>query len=171
MIKIFRFFSALMLVGVLLGAAPMDAALEAEHLRVVLIVDNSGSMKANDPGGLRFTGMRLLLSLLDPGISWVILFSTESERLKSDFVTLEFPPDRDCRPERFSPPEADGFTNIKAALEDANQCFNFNEPEEKAVIVVLTDGKPEIPDGYPEYEQDTLELAGVRLTSPSRQLH
>ena len=103
MIKIFRLFSALMLMGVLLDASTVDAALEVQHLRVVLIVDNSGSMKANDPGGLRFTGMRLLLSLLDPGDSFgLILFSTESERLTSDFVTLEFPADRDCSPGRFS---------------------------------------------------------------------
>ena len=45
-----------------------------------------------------------------------------------------------------------------------------NGSEEKAVIGVLTDGKPEIPDVYPEYEKDTLGL-GVRSKSPYRQLH
>jgi hypothetical protein len=56
----------------------------------------------------------------------------------------------------------DGYTDIKAALQKAAELLStISSENEKVVIVLLTDGKPEIQSPYPEYERETLELAGT----------
>lgn len=140
---------------------PQTTPVQASQITVILIVDNSGSMKTSDPGGLRFTGIHLFASLLDPGDSLgLILFATESEVMTNGIVTLD--PQNVGRGllENFQPPAADGYTNVKAALEQAGVLLDQAKlHREKAVIVLLTDGKPEIQNPYPHYEQATLDLA------------
>jgi uncharacterized protein YegL len=135
-----------------LGAAPIDSLKPAEKITVVLIVDNSGSMKTSDSTDLRFTGVRLFASLLDSNDSLsLIIFSTESNLLAEDSAKLL---------ENLQTPAANGYTNIKAALEDAKELLKDAKLHDgKVVIVLLTDGKPEIPNPYPQYERETLDLA------------
>jgi uncharacterized protein YegL len=135
-----------------LGAAPIDSLKPAEKITVVLIVDNSGSMKTSDSTDLRFTGVRLFASLLDSNDSLsLIIFSTESNLLAEDSAKLL---------ENLQAPAANGYTNIKAALEDAKELLKDAKLHDgKVVIVLLTDGKPEIPNPYPQYERETLDLA------------
>jgi len=135
-----------------LGAAPVESLQSAEKITVLLIVDNSGSMKTSDPTDLRFTGVRLFASLLDSNDSLsLIIFSTESAVLAEDSAKLL---------ENLQAPAANGYTNIKAALEDASKLLKDAEQRDgKVVIVLLTDGKPEIPNPYPQYERETLDLA------------
>jgi len=146
----------LLLIAVLcmcaLGAAPVESLPPAEKITVLLIVDNSGSMKTSDPTDLRFTGVRLFACLLDSKDSLsLIIFSTESAVLAEDSAKLL---------ENLQAPAANGYTNIKAALEDASELLKDAEQHGgKVIIVLLTDGKPEIPNPYPQYERETLDLA------------
>jgi hypothetical protein len=134
------------------GAAPVDSLQPVEKIIVLLIVDNSGSMKTSDSTDLRFTGVRLFASLLDSNDSLsLIIFSTESKLLAEDSAKLL---------EHLQAPAANGYTNIKAALEDAKELLKDAKLHDgKVVIVLLTDGKPEIPNPYPQYERETLDLA------------
>ncbi len=146
----------LLLIAVLcmcaLGAAPVESLPPAEKITVLLIVDNSGSMKTSDPTDLRFTGVRLFACLLDSKDSLsLIIFSTESAVLAEDSAKLL---------ENLQAPAANGYTNIKAALEDASELLKDAEQHGgKVIIVLLTDGKPEIPNPYPQYERETLDFA------------
>lgn len=161
-----------------LGASPIKSLQSTEHITVLLIVDNSGSMKASDPQGLRFTGVRLFASILDTGDSLgFIIFSTQSEVQTNGIVRLEAKEDGAKSLAGFHAPAADGYTDVKAALEDAKELLKKKELDgEKVVIVLLTDGKPEIQKPYPQYEQETLDLArslnipiiAIALTSAAR---
>ena len=144
-----------------LGASPVESSQAAEHITVLLIVDNSGSMETNDPDDLRFTGIRLFASLLEMNDSLsIIIFSTESDALTDGIVTLDSRDGGAKLLKNLQIPVANGFTNVKAALEDAKEILNHAELRgEKVVIVLLTDGKPEIQIPYPQYEQETLDLA------------
>lgn len=138
-----------------------------DQVAVVLILDNSGSMKGNDPQGLRFMAARLFLALLDPGdLAGVILFSTESRTLTPELISIG----KRSEQEGFSdtgiahelagiPP--DGYTDIKAALEDARILLEqADHTRYRLVVLLLTDGKPEIAEPYPQYEAEALDLAG-----------
>ncbi|MFQ3633361.1 vWA domain-containing protein [Roseiflexus sp.] len=62
---------ALLIATLILPVSPATAqqigqALDASNSDVVLIIDNSGSMKQNDPQNLRFAAAKLLIDLSDP---------------------------------------------------------------------------------------------------------
>ena len=158
--KYFPFLTIILCVFAL-GSSPVEASHSADHITVLLLVDNSGSMKTSDPSNLRFTGIRLFASLLDKNDSLgLIIFSTESDVRTDGVVTLD---SRDDGPKLFENlplPAASGFTNIKAALEDAKELLaGAKLSDQKVVIVFLTDGKPEIQIPNPQYEKETLVLA------------
>lgn len=136
-------------------------AVNADHVAVLLVLDNSGSMKTSDPGGLRFTGVRLFASLLAPGDSLgLILFSTQARLLTDGLVMLDTQADKRNILNDLIFQEADGYTDVKAALEQAREVLmRANLHNKKVVIVLLTDGKPEIESPYPGYEREALELA------------
>ena len=59
-----------------------------------------------------------------------------------------------------SPIKPDGYTDVKAAFQDAANMLNGASTQpDKPFIVFLTDGQPEIPNPYPDYESETLNLA------------
>ncbi len=144
-----------------LGASPVMPSIPAEHIAVILILDNSGSMQTSDPGELRFTGVRLFASLLDLNDSLgLILFSTRADVLTDGLVTLDSQTDKNNLLDSLQFREAHGYTDVKAALKQAEVMLQgANLDGRKVVIVLLTDGKPEIPNPYPQYERETLETA------------
>lgn len=145
---------------------PRPAA-EADQVAVLLLLDNSGSMETSDPGNLRFTGIRLFASLLDPGDSLgLILFSTRANLLTDGLIALQSQTDKENFLSGLSIQKADGYTDMKAALEQAQDVLEQADLQDrKVVIVLLTDGKPEIENPYPAYERETMELA-ASLNTP-----
>jgi len=145
----------------MLGAMSVVNAVPVKNIAVILIVDNSGSMKTSDPAELRFTGVRLFASMLDPGDSLgLIIFSTQAETLTHGLVTLDAKEQSAALLRELDPPPAHGYTDVKAALENTREMIGSAAlNSKKIVIVLLTDGKPEIPNPYPRYEQETLDLA------------
>lgn len=141
-----------------LGAGRYEKLPAADHAAILMIVDNSGSMKTSDPAGLRFAGAQLFDSLLDDAdLLGLIVFSSQAEvvtggmlpagKYQVDTAALETSAPR-------------GYTDIKAALEKAGEIIESASLEnQKVEIVLLTDGKPEISNPYPQYEQETLDLA------------
>lgn len=141
-------------------ALPVSAA-SADHISVILVLDNSGSMKASDPYGLRFTGARMFLSLLDVGDSaGVILFSTDSVPLSDGLVTIEHENNKVELLNRIQEQPPDGFTDVRAAFLAVGEWLDQVDIRGKtAYIIFLTDGKPEISNMPANYEEETIQLA------------
>lgn len=134
-------------------------AIPVDRLAVILIVDNSGSMKTNDPERLRFVGAQLFSALLDGEDSLgIIVFSTQAQAITKGLVN---PVEYSAQPlDPLMNQKPDGYTDVKAALEAAGSMVAAAEGRyQKIEIVLLTDGKPEIPEPYPEYEQEIIVLA------------
>jgi hypothetical protein len=143
--------------AIVLPAVPVPA----EHIAVILILDNSGSMQTSDPGDLRFTGVRLFASLLDlQDALGLILFSTQAEGLTDGIETFVSQADKKNVLEGIQFQDPDGYTDVQAALARAKGLLESNNLQDKKIVIVfLTDGKPEIQSPYPEYERETLDLA------------
>ncbi|MEW5938923.1 MAG: VWA domain-containing protein [Chloroflexota bacterium] len=138
----------------------LSSPVKAERAAVILIVDNSGSMKASDPGGLRFTAVQMMISLLDEEDSvGVVLFSTASQPLTEGLVSISG--NRTELLKRIQPSAASGYTDMKSALEAARQMLRSQAAAEgtDTSVILLTDGKPEIENPYASYEQETLDSA------------
>lgn len=134
-------------------ATTIQAINPSVQLTVLLLVDNSGSMKASDPTGLRFTAVEMIAALLDASDRLgVVVFSTTAQRLTGGLISpLDFPGLPLLSPQ--------GYTDIKAALLESANLLEDRPASSRAGILLLTDGKPEIESPYPAYEQETLDLA------------
>lgn len=155
------FYLLLPLVLMSMSSIPYADYPPSENLVVFLVVDNSGSMKANDPENLRFMGARLLTTLLDPGDTLgLIMFSTDAAILTNGLASIDFNSDGAKVLDGIKFPDANGYTDIRSALNLIEGLLAGRKfSNEKMVIILLTDGKPEIQNQYPEYEQKTIELA------------
>lgn len=129
----------------------------------ILVMDNSRSMKRNDPQGLRFAGLRFFLSLLDTGDQvGVISFSTVSVPLTNGFVTIKNSQDKKDLLSLLEDPPAEGYTDLRSALRLVSEMQKSARMNEcRLALILLTDGKPEIAEPDPHYEQDILELASA----------
>lgn len=143
--------------------APLAASEASEHVAVILILDNSGSMGSNDPEKLRYTAARLFISLLDEGDAvGVIQFSTTSRALTSGLIALRRPADQQALMAAIPSADPEHYTDMKAAFLDAQAMLKQAESElegRRTFVVFLTDGKPEIAKPYQAYEQETLDAA------------
>jgi hypothetical protein len=141
-----------------LGTGRYEKLPAADHAAILMIVDNSGSMKTSDPNGLRFAGVHLFASLLDiADLLGLIVFSTQVE-VATGVMLPAGQYQADTGAWENSAPH--GYTDIKAALEKARAVIKSTSLEnQKIEIILLTDGKPEISNPYPQYEQETLDLA------------
>jgi Mg-chelatase subunit ChlD len=163
-----RYWAQIMLASLLIFIRPgmsqfmqQTSSNGAEHVAVILVMDNSGSMEASDALGLRYTGIRLFASLLDPGDSiGLILFSTRAEILTNGMIQLASQADKLDFLDSLHFQKANGYTDVKAALGKTKELLSNTDLQGRAVVIVLlTDGRPEIPNPYPGYERETLDLA------------
>lgn len=133
---------------------------QPESLCVVLALDSSGSMERNDAGGLRFTSAQLFVALLDTGDQvGLIDFATGSQALTDGLVTIGGPADKIAVIELLAPKPPEGYTDIKAALEEAAAMLSDAAGCGARTLVLLTDGEPEVESKYPEYEDEALGVA------------
>jgi Mg-chelatase subunit ChlD len=157
----FSFFLALFLASGAFSPRAQAQEEKPESLCVVLALDSSGSMEWNDPEGLRFTSAQLFVALLDNGDQvGLIDFSTGSEPLTDGLVTINGPADKVALIDLLAPTPPEGYTDIKAALEESAVMLAGAEGCGTRNLVLLTDGEPEIESDYPEYEDEALAVAG-----------
>lgn len=159
----------LLWIGLLLTSPVFTQGEPADSIGVILILDNSGSMESSDPENLRFTAARLFISLLEEGDSvGVILFSTTATRITKSAAQVA-PGTKNHILNQIQPTAADGYTDFKAAFVEAKDLLSGMNPRNKKLAVVfLTDGKPELPLPYKDYETETLrqiESLGVPVLS------
>ncbi|MEI7850037.1 MAG: vWA domain-containing protein, partial [Chloroflexota bacterium] len=153
----FRLRSLVLLVFLLAQLLPwFNVAAQSnasEHVAVILILDDSGSMKTSDPTNLRYTAAQLFISLLDEGDAvGALRFSTTSSPITNGIETITDAVQHTRLAEQMTPVAPDGFTDVKTAFEEARRMQqSFNQAGYHVVVVFLTDGKPEIPAPYPSY--------------------
>jgi len=165
-----RLLWLVVLVVVGIGLRPVPAlaqGAESERLAVILLIDDSGSMKSSDPADIRYTAAQLLVSLLDHGdAAGALRFATASRPITDRIFVLKAAQEKTRLVEALSPAAPEGFTDFKAAFEEAGRMMDrFDRAGFEVVVVLLTDGKPEIPAPYPAYEQEAL-AAAQRLSAP-----
>lgn len=136
-------------------------------ISATILLDNSGSMKKNDPQDLRFSGLRLFISLLDVGDQvGVISFATDSTALTEGLLTIQNNQDKRRLLDRLDNPPAEGYTDLETAFRLASQMQEQSGANVcQLAIVLLTDGKPETATANPRYEQDIIDIAKT-LGSP-----
>ncbi len=143
------------------GATAAAQSSASEHLAVILILDDSGSMKTSDPSNLRYMAAQLFISLLDKGdAAGALRFSTTSSPITNGIEIIASPEGQRQLVELLTTVPPDGFTDVKAAFEEAQHMkAAFNQAGFRVAVIFLTDGKPEIPNPYETYEQEALEAA------------
>ncbi len=145
--------------GVTAAVPPQSVA--AEHVSVLFLIDDSGSMEGNDPGGLRYTAAQLLVALLEPGDqAGALRFSSGSQALTPQLVTLAGGPEQAELARLLEGAQASGYTDVKAAFLTAGEILAASDRGGNRVVVILiTDGVPEIAAPYPQYEGEALAAA------------
>jgi hypothetical protein len=139
----------------------------AENIAVLFVLDDSGSMGTYDPSNLRYTATKMMISALDAGDKvGFIRFSSGSEIITENMVELNtFEAKRELL-KLIQPVTPDGYTDFKAAFEDAGLLLSTeNLSAYKTVVVFLTDGRPEIPNFYYRYPDEAV-AAAVALKVP-----
>lgn len=131
----------------------------SSNLDVILVIDNSGSMKSSDSDGLRWSAAQLFVDLATAGDRiGAIRFSDEVELLgkakNGDLTPMGSETSREELIQALSSYNPDGETNMNAALRSAENLLANNDIGNKKVIVFLTDGKP-----YPESQRPELNKA------------
>lgn len=147
----------------LIGVVPPVAAqaTPADAVAAILILDVSGSNRTTDPGNLRFTDAALFASLLDEGDALgLIAFATTSRPLTAGLVQIRSAADKLALVAALAPLPADGWTDFKAAFAEAGAMLRGADlAGRRAVVICLTDGKPEISQPYAAYEEEALAQA------------
>ena len=110
----------------------------SDNAEIILLIDVSGSMKANDPGNLRIPATKLLINLLKNRASLAIFtFSTYTKLLSPlNLVTDEYEKNFNYKKDKIN--STGQHTNILTALQEASKAFKGSQ---KRYIVLLTDGK------------------------------
>lgn len=152
----------LVIIGSVMGFTPPSVhaqQVQNDHVSVYFVIDDSGSMKTNDPNDLRITAVKLFITLLDLGDgAAVITFAGESE-IRANYVTISDYDDKVSLLNAIGDVKSDGFTNMKDAFLDVLDVTKQDQTGNQKIVLFLTDGKPEIPGGLPaNYEEDTLAL-------------
>jgi len=131
----------------------------SDNISVFFVIDDSGSMDTNDPNDLRITAVKLFLSLLDPGDGAAIITFADDSQIMAPYTTIQDYEDKVSLINSLGETKSDGYTNMKAAFEDVLETLEDDNTDNQKIIIFLTDGKPELPDGLPPgYENETLEL-------------
>lgn len=157
----------LLLAGLLPPVPTAAQATQPNQVRVLFILDDSGSMFANDPTDLRYTAAKLFTAALDEAdVIGAIRFSTQSQAITSGMVPVGSASAKVNTINALQAVTAEGYTDVKAAFTLAETMLKDAGPAgSKTIVILLTDGKPEIAQSYKEYESETIEIAR-RLNAP-----
>lgn len=156
---------ALVLALLALVVPPAAAAAQpdgsAEHLAVILILDDSGSMETNDPNDLRYTDAQLFVSLLDEGdAAGAVRFASTSSQITNGIEVIADPDQHARLVDSLAAVPPDGYTDVKTAFEEAGRMMqSFDTSEYQIAVLFLTDGRPEVPELSLDYEEEALAAA------------
>lgn len=144
------------------------SAAPPEHLAVLFILDDSGSMQGNDPSNRRYAAAALFIAALDEGDrAGVLGFASTSRPITNGMVEIAGQLSKADLIAMLQPVPADGYTDVKAAFEAAQAMMESAAAEGyHTVVIFLTDGRPEVPGmtaGYPEEALSAARALGVPI--------
>lgn len=164
--------SLLLFVGVVAALPNFSLAQEAEQaparendkVDVVLLLDNSGSMRLTDPARLRDQGVKLLIQLLQPSDRLAIVEFAEDAKVLRPLSDYD-PAQLENISQLISGMDSSGiYTDLLTAVKRSQDLFDRQgRPEARHVVVLLSDGKmePDPKNGTPD--QFTSQLLGEVL--------
>ena len=164
--KIFSTISKILITFVILLAlegvpALVSAEAPPHNVTVLFLIDDSGSMADNDRLALRYTAIRLFVSALDEGDQvGVIRFASQSSLLLPVLTTIDNAQTKSDIIESIQPIVPEGYTNVLDAFSMAEAILRDSDTDHsRTVVILLTDGKPEIEKPYAAYEREAIEKA------------
>lgn len=122
--------------GLTLTWEERPAEAERAPLDVILAIDSSGSMKLNDPRGLRIVTAKQFIAQLDPKRDQAGVVSWDND---IDFIQA-LTSDLERVASKIEQVDASGATSLNTGLAAAIDEFIRGRPEAKKVIIFLTDG-------------------------------
>ncbi|MBL7162784.1 MAG: VWA domain-containing protein [Anaerolineales bacterium] len=143
------------------GWNSVHAETPPKNVCVIFLIDDSGSMGDNDRTDLRYTAARLFVSALGEGDAVAaIRFATSSSLILPECMQITDAQSKESILEALQPVSPDGYTNVLAAFRQTDQLLSQEQfGERKNVVILLTDGKPEIERPYPNYEEEAIQAA------------
>jgi hypothetical protein len=173
------------------GVRPVTAAGdEVQHIALYVIIDSSGSMKSSDPLNLRWTAVRLLVSLLDEGDEVAILafnsddpktpqreqpvipFLGSTDRPYGPLIRIGRDTDKgtlladlDYFADMNKP---DGNTDMLAAFKAAEPLVRQARSDSHSYLIFLTDGLPVAPNWQPDQSELGLTYEEALLQQVSK---
>lgn len=150
-----------------LGFCFQTQAEQPEHLAVLFLIDDSGSMFGNDQTNLRYSAAAMFISALDAG-DWVglVQFADSAHAVTPQMVQIKDANHKKSLLDMLTAPTADGYTNVLDAFFKGKQVLtNLPSGNIKPVVILLTDGKPEVYQMPADYISQAL-AAGLGLDIP-----
>ncbi len=131
----------------LLAVAAAQAQAGEPGMAVVFLLDNSGSMKNNDPQGLRFTALKMFVDQLGSKDKvGLVSFGTGSKVLVP-VSGLEIYEQRELiKSEQAA--DSNEWTDLKAGLDRAYAELERIQGEARGLVILLSDGEPEPGPGH-----------------------
>lgn len=122
------------------SAAARSQTLTSQNIAVAVVIDNSGSNVATDPGGLRFAAARQLVDLLEPGDEFAAIIFSADVRVPVALTHIADGADRTRIHNLLNSREPESDTNMVPAL-DAARAELEKASNTRRIIVFLTDGE------------------------------
>ncbi|WP_461867042.1 PEGA domain-containing protein [Thermococcus sp.] len=112
-----------------------------ENVDIVVLIDGSGSMKQNDPQGIRKEGAKLLISKLDSGDAVAVIEFDSNAHVLFPLHVIRNELYREKAIKAVESIGAQGKTNIQEALNIAYEyLLNSSTGNNRKAVILLTDG-------------------------------
>ena len=135
---------ALLFVVLFVGVTTVHAQEPAptDNVDVVLLIDNSGSMRWNDPQDLRIVAAKLFIDLASPGDQiGIIAFSSQYEVI-APLTPITGPDTKVVLKDALRDLGEMSNTHMVAALEQAMKMLEGSPSANRRFVIFLTDGEP-----------------------------
>ncbi len=131
----------------LLAAIAAQAQAAEPGMAVVFLLDNSGSMKNNDPQGLRFTALKMFIDQLGSKDKvGLVSFGTGSKVLVPVSGLETYEQRELIKAEQAV--DSNEWTDLKAGLDQAYAELERIQGEAQGLVILLSDGEPEPGPGF-----------------------
>lgn len=130
----------------------------SEKVDAVLLLDTSGSMLVNDPKRLRDEGARLFLQFLKPGDQLAVVEFSDTPKVIRPLSPFETTDAETVGKLIGALPSEGEFTDLLAAVQQAESILSAGRREARPIAVLLSDGKMEPNPAHSGADQATHKL-------------
>ena len=123
------------------------AGTDGQHMNVVFVLDQSGSMSKTDAGNLRYEAVDLFLGLASETGNYMgaVVFD-DAIVLQQDIAAIDGKQSKNALSESIKSAKSYGDTDIGKAIELATDMLQTSgNPDYRSVIILLSDGNTDLP--------------------------